>query len=52
MSDMWTVLLSDLFVNLAVGWLGVVLIIPAISGEVSELRFGELTANMIAAILS
>lgn len=45
-------LLSEMFVNLSAGWVGVVLISPAFEGLDSLVFLGILTKNLIFATLS
>ncbi len=50
MSETWFSIISDLFVNLAAGWFGVVFIVPIQSKRV-KVKFWLLTTNLVLGIL-
>lgn len=52
MDPSWFLILSDLFINLAAGWLGVVLIVPITSKKSRKIKLVVLTTNMLFAIFS
>ncbi|OGG15432.1 hypothetical protein A2875_02375 [Candidatus Gottesmanbacteria bacterium RIFCSPHIGHO2_01_FULL_46_14] len=54
MSDqtLWLTLLSELFVNLAAGWFGAAIVLPASIKSFRKLNLWVLTTNVIFAIVS
>ena len=48
----WVQIVSDLFVNLAAGWLGVVLIVAPRAKMSKHIDWLVLTADMVAGIVS
>jgi len=51
MNDTWLSVLSDLFINLAAGWFGAVLIVPNFIKTKSSKNIAVLTADLIFGIL-
>lgn len=49
---LWLLIISDLFVNLAAGWLGAVFIVPVTSKRPIKVKVGLLTTNLMFAIFS
>ncbi len=50
--DTWFSVLSDLLINLAAGWLGAVVIIPAIAESPKRVNPLMLTGNILFAIFA
>jgi hypothetical protein len=48
----WFLLFSELFVNLAAGWFGAVLIVPNFSGIETPFNLAILTGDVLAGIFS
>ncbi len=47
----WLTIFSDLFVNLAAGWVGAVVIVPNFTHERGRRKFFVLTGDILAIIL-
>lgn len=52
MIDVWPSILSDLLINLAAGWLGVVVVVPTISRPPRRVDPLVLTGNILLAIFA
>ena len=49
--EVWLEIVSDLFVNLAAGWIGAAFIIPITSKLDKQVSLGLLTMNLVIAIV-
>jgi len=52
MIEIWFAVLSDLLVNLSAGWLGAVVIIPAVAESPKRVDPVVLTGNILSAIFA
>jgi len=50
--SIWFSVISDLFINLAAGWFGAVIVVPITSQQSEKVKLGLLTTNLLLAILS
>lgn len=49
---LWFKLVSEVLVNLSAGWVGIALAVPFASDKEALVKFGLLTTNFVAAIVS